>query len=101
MIYESLYIKARESDLRSVVNEIARRHNMIVEEGYGGNVLTIRPGKRRMLIFSPPRDLYYLNIIILHRDDDILHVIFRIRESEYSMGMKFYHEIRSRFIGIS
>ncbi|HIE37056.1 TPA: hypothetical protein EYP83_02710 [Candidatus Geothermarchaeota archaeon] len=100
MIYENLFIKADEKEVRRVLVDYAKKNNLVIEEGYGGNVVTFKPSGRRLLIFSYPKDMYYFNVIFLHPEYDVLHIIFRIRESEYEIGYKLYLELRNRFISI-
>ncbi len=101
MIYENLFIKADEKEVRRVLVEYAKQNKLIMEEGYGGNVITFKPSGKRLFIFSYPREMYYFNVIFLHPEDGVLHLIFRIRESEYEMGYKLYQELRSRFINVN
>ena len=101
MIYENLFIRADEKEVKRVLNEYAKQNKLVIEEGYGGNVVTFKPSGKRFLIFSYPKEMYYFNIIFLHPEDGVLHVIFRIRESEYELGYKLYQELRSRFINVN
>lgn len=100
MIYENLFIRADEKEVKRILNEYARQNKLVMEEGYGGNVITFKPSGKRLFIFSHPREMYYFNVIFLHPEDGVLHLIFRIRESEYELGYKLYRELRSRFINI-
>jgi len=101
MIYENLFIRADEKEVRRVLVEFAKQNKLVIEEGYGGNVVTFKPSGRRFLIFKYPKEMYYFNIIFLHPKDGVLQVIFRIRESEYELGYKLYQELRSRFINVN
>lgn len=100
MIYENLFIRADEKEVKRVLVDYAKRNNLIMEEGYGGNVVTFKPSGKRLLIFSYPKEMYYFNVIFLHPDHDVLQIIFRIRESEYELGYKLYLELRNRFINV-
>lgn len=100
MIYENLFIKADKKEVLRVIREYAEKNKLVIEEHNEGEVLTFKPGGRRLLIFSHPKDLYLFNVIILHPSDDMLHIIFRIRESEHKYGYGLLNEIRKRFINI-
>ena len=101
MIYENLFIKADETEVKRVIMEYAEKNKLIIVEENGGEVLTFKPSGRRLLIFSHPKDLYLFNVIILHPGDGVLHLIFRIRESEHKYGYGLLNEIKRRFINIS